>query len=226
MTPRQLATREEGVIAIEFAFILPILLILIVGTFEISKYIQTNNQVVQVVSMVGQMSSQLPATTDVTDVQRIWSASPLIAPEAQRVAANLKAQRWSDVLNVTITSIVFTKRVPDCQSNCVYDAQIAWSVGQNPVSCGTIPSGNPILPTQDVIPAELYGQGSVISVRASLSYLPYLIGTSDLLAGLASSLSGQMTESSWFLPRNADRTALTGLAAATPQVRLCPGIAS
>ena len=166
MMVRRFASRNDGVVAIEFSFILPILLILIIGTFEISKYIQTDNQVVQVVSMVGQMSSQLSATTDVTDIQRIWSASSLIAPESQRVADNLKAQRWSDVLAVTITSITFSKRVPSCNSNCVYDAQIAWSVGQNPVSCGTIPSGSPILPTSDIIPAELYGQGSVISVRA------------------------------------------------------------
>ncbi len=217
---------ERGVAAIEFAFILPVLLVLLLGTFEISKYIQTNNQVVRTVSMIGQMASQLPASAQAGDVQRIWSAAPLIAPEALRTAERLGRGGWSDALSVTITSIAFTKRDSACQTACEYEGNVAWSVGQSPVACGKIPSGAAVAPTSETIPSELYGSGSVLFVRATLPYAPYLAGTSNFLGGLAGSLTTTMAESSWFLPRNASRIVLSGTGAANPQVRLCPGVNS
>ncbi|MFC0191518.1 TadE/TadG family type IV pilus assembly protein [Aureimonas pseudogalii] len=218
------ADERDGSVAIEFAMILPVLLILLLGTFEVSKYIQTNNQVVQVVSMVGQMASQLPAAAKVADVQRIWSAAPLIAAEAQRVAVRRKASRWSDVLSLTITSIAFTKRIPSCQTDCQYDGNVSWSVGQAPITCGKIYRGGAIRPTSDVIPDELYGPGSVLHVRASLPYEPYLTGTASFLDGMARALTTTMVESSWFLPRNATNIALSAIGAPNPNFTICPGV--
>lgn len=223
---KRLAVAQGGVAAIEFAFVLPVLLILLFGTFEVSKYIQTNNQVVRTVSMVGQMASQLPANAGSADVQRLWSAAPLIAPEALRIAERRGAADWSDVLSVTITSINFTKRVASCQTNCVYDGDVAWSVGQSPISCGKIPSGTALKPTSAVIPDELYAEGSVLFVRATLPYAPYLTGTAGFLEGLAGALTTTLSEQSWFLPRNAARIVMSGTGAPTPKVQLCPGVNS
>lgn len=220
-----LRTDDSGAVAIEFALLLPILLVLLLGTFEISKYIQTNNQVVQTVNMIGQMASQLPASAKAADAQRIWSAAPLIAPEAHRVAERLGSQAWSDVLAVTITSIVFTKRIATCKTNCEYDGNVDWSVGQNAATCGKIRPGEVIRPTSQVIPTALYGEGSVLLVQASLPYGPYLTGTSSFLVGMAQALTTTMSEASWFLPRNASRIALSAVGTASPRFVICPGVA-
>ena len=220
------ASSSEGTVAIEFAFIAPILLILLLGTFEISKYIQTNNQVVEVVNMVGQMTSQLPAAAKVSEVQRIWSASPLIAPESLRVAANQGAGGWSDVLSVTITSIVFTKRVSSCETDCEYEANVAWSVGQSPTPCGKLPRGSQAQPGVGAVPDEFFREGSVLSVRSTLPYQPYLIGTSSLLGTVGRTLTATMSEGSWFLPRNAPRIVLSAGGASSPRATFCPGFTS
>lgn len=220
-----LCADDAGAVAIEFALILPILLILLLGTFEISKYIQTNNQVVQTVNMIGQMASQLPASAKAAEVQRIWSAAPLIAPEAHRMTERLGARAWSDVLAVTITSIVFTKRIATCETDCAYDGNVDWSVGQNLATCGVIRPGEVIQPTSQVIPAALYGEGSVLLVQASFSYAPYLTGTSSFLGGVARALTTKMAEASWFLPRRASRIALSAVGAASPRFVICTGVA-
>lgn len=232
MTARRFASRrrsfggnQSGVVAIEFAIVLPIMLVLLLGTFELSKYIQTNNQVVQTVAMVGQMASQMPGSSTVADAQRIWSAAPLIAPESRKTAARMSKASWSDVLSVTISSIVFKKRDASCNENCVYDGYVAWSVGQTPIACGKVPPGAALQPIGVAIPDEIYGPGSVLFVGSTLPYQPYLGGTLSILGDLGNTLTTTMSEASWFLPRNATSITLsTAGAGSTPSYRICPGV--
>jgi len=214
---------EGGAAAIEFAIILPILLVMLLGTFEISQYVHTNNQVVQTVSMVGQMASQLPATAKLSDVQRIWSAAPLIAPESKRVAQRMGRSSWSDALTVTISNIAFQKRDASCQSNCQYDASVAWSVGQSPLACGKVAPGQKLAPTNAVVPNDFFGSGSVLLVQASLPYVPQLDGTAGFLDGVARALTTTLSESSWFLPRNATQIAMLPTGSGSPRSTICPG---
>lgn len=214
-------TVTDGSAAIEFAVLLPVLLILLFGTVEISKYVHTTNQIVQTVSLIGQMASQLPGTAKVSDVQRIWSAAPLIAPESKRVAMRLGKSAWTDALMVTITHIVFTKRDASCVSDCEYEANVAWSVGQTPLSCAKLAMGQAIAPTTEIIPPEFFGSGSVLLVQASLPYVPQLDGTAHFLDGVATALTTTLTESSWFLPRNAPRISLSQSAVGSPRFNVC-----
>lgn len=213
----------KGSVTIEFIIIAPIILMLIFGTFELSKYLQTNNQVVQAAAMTGQMVSQLPGTAKVADVQKIWSAAPLIAPESLRVAARDGASDWSGVLDVTITSVVFKRTDPACLSECDYTANVAWSVGQSPRPCGTVDAAGPgDDPDRPGVPEELVRDGSAIMVQTALPYQPYLFGTSSFVPGVASALTTRMREVGWFQPRNASRIALSTPAASNPIHVLCP----
>ncbi|WP_416357828.1 TadE/TadG family type IV pilus assembly protein [Aureimonas phyllosphaerae] len=219
----RLRREEDGTAAIEFAIILPVMLVLLLGTFEISRYIYASNQIVHAVSMVGQMASQLPASAKASDVQRIWSAAPLIAPEAGAVARRLGRSVWSDALTVTISNIAFDKSDAACQTDCQYQASVAWSVGQSPLACGTISQGQKLPPTDAIIPTEFFGDGSVILVQAALPYVPQLEGTAGFLDGVARNLTTTLSESSWFLPRNAKRIALSPSAGGGPRSNICPG---
>lgn len=212
---------RDGSAAIEFSLILPILLILLFGTVEVSKYIHTANQIVQTVSMIGQMASQLPASAKTSDVQRIWSAAPLIVPEAKRVAERLGRSEWSDVLTLTITNIAFTKRNAACETACEYEANVAWSVGQNPVACGKLAPGQAISSTGETVPAEFFGSGSVLLVQASMPYVPQLDGTAHFLHGVADAFTTTLHESSWFLPRSAPRISLSQQATGRPRSNIC-----
>ncbi len=114
---------RRGFAAGEFALVIPPMLALTFGAIEVSKYYQTSNQVVQVVNMIGQMVSQLPNPVPKQDVQNIWRAAPLIAPESLRLARQLGRSSWDQVLGVTITSVSFVKKVPSCTADCTYEAK-------------------------------------------------------------------------------------------------------
>lgn len=211
----------DGSVIVEFALIVPVMLVLILATFEISKFVQTNNQVVQVASITGQMISQLPGQAMVREVQRIWSAAPLIAPEAQRLARRRNAASWDEVLDVTITSVVFRKTESECSTACEYKANVAWSVGRSPRSCGELTMTKSD-GTVGEVPAELVREGSALLVQTSLPYEPSMAGDGGLVSGIVRQLDTRISETGWFQPRNSSRIVVAGPAGSSPDHRLCP----
>lgn len=190
--------------------------------FEASKYLQTDNQIVQTVAMTGQMASQLPAKSSVEDVQRIWGAAPLIAPEAAAIARKKGSAAWSSVLALTITSVAFTKTVASCTASCDYEAKVAWSVGASPAACGKLQkAANDAAPSRTAVPAQLYGEGSAISVFASLSYEPRLSSVAAFLPGMGTAFTTGMTEAGWFQPRNTAQIVLSASGSGSPPFTLC-----
>ncbi|WP_102957734.1 TadE/TadG family type IV pilus assembly protein [Mangrovicella endophytica] len=205
---------RRGIAAVEFAVVAPVMLFLSVATIEVSKYYQADNQVVQVANMIGQMVSQLPDEVDASEVQKIWKASPLIAPEAFRTAKQLSLADWNSALAVTITNVAFTQKVPSCTSACEYVANVAWSIGDDPMACGQlIKTSNATPPTQGLVPEVLFMPGSAIFVTAKLRYKPHL-GT-DFFT------SDAISEAAWFRPRNTTLIRVTPSIIAAPTVVRC-----
>lgn len=212
-----------GAVVVEFAVVVPVMLLMILATFEISKFVQTNNQVVQTAAMTGQMISQLPGRATVSEVQRIWSAAPLIAPEAQRMADRQGAQSWSEVFDVTITSIVFQKSEAACEADCAYEANVAWSVGQTPMACEEVALvGEDDEPAETAVPEALVREGSALLIQTSLPYQPYLTGDRGVVAQAVQALDTRISETGWFQPRNASRIVVEEPADASTDYRLCP----
>lgn len=219
---RALGADTGGSVVVEFALVVPVMLMLILATFEISKFIQTNNQVVQTASMTGQMVSQLEGRASVAEIQRIWSAAPLIAPEAQRMAARRGAASWNEVFDVTITSVVFRKTEAHCTTDCDYEANVAWSVGRSPRACGTVAPAGEEESDDTAVPEDLMREGSALLIQTSLPYEPYLVGESGAAAQVVRRLDTRISETGWFQPRNAARIVAAEPAGASPAYRLCP----
>jgi Flp pilus assembly protein TadG len=178
---RRLATRAEslaqrlskdkrGIAAVEFAFILPIMLTLYLGCVEVTQGVIANRQITAIARTVADLASQQTgALTDTgnaalgLDVSQIFAASQALFPSA------------TAPIKMTLSSVDFVP-VGNCSSNCTYTAQTSWSVSVNGgttrscITLSQVPNGT--TPAPNTMPAGMYGPGSVIVADVYYLYNP------------------------------------------------------
>jgi Flp pilus assembly protein TadG len=142
--PRRFFADRRGTSAIEFAVLLPLMLVMYFGSIQITDAISADRQVTQVASTVAEITSQYTqvAPTDVSNI--LSAASAVLSPFSLANAT------------VTLTSVTI-----DNSGN----ATVAWSSCVN----GTARSGN----VTNLIPAGLLVPNtSVIWGEATYNYKP------------------------------------------------------
>jgi Flp pilus assembly protein TadG len=164
---------QRGIAAVEFAFVLPVMLTLYLGCVEVTQGVIANRQLTAVARTIADLTSQ--QTGSLTDTgnsalgvqtSQIFAASQALYPQATS----------SNPVQMTISQVDFTQ-VGTCNPNCTYIAQASWSTtynGGTPRACvivlTQVPNGSAPSPT--TIPAGVYGAGSVIVADVSYSYQP------------------------------------------------------
>jgi Flp pilus assembly protein TadG len=114
---------EQGLAAIEFAFVLPLMLAIYLGIVELSNGLSTSRRVDLVAHAMSDLTGQITgggagsgqaAITD-TEMQQMFSA-----------AAALIAPLSATPLTITISEVLITRN-----ASGAYQAQVAWSVTYN-----------------------------------------------------------------------------------------------
>jgi Flp pilus assembly protein TadG len=114
---------EQGLAAIEFAFVLPLMLAIYLGIVELSNGLSTSRRVDLVAHAMSDLTGQITgggagsgqaAITD-TEMQQMFSA-----------AAALIAPRSATPLTIAISEVLITRN-----ASGAYQAQVAWSVTYN-----------------------------------------------------------------------------------------------
>ena len=186
---------NRAMAAVEFALVLPILLLLALGGSELGNYLNTSRRVGLIAHSIGQLLTR--STTgnvnyiDVTFARD--SAIVLYPPILQKAAAAGTA--WTSVISISISSVVFSLQNSSCTSNCTYKAQVAWSGGATPRPCSVnlASAADTAPPTPNTLPADTFGPGSMIVTDVVYPYVP-LFGSSFLP-------SINITRSSYVQPR-------------------------
>ena len=75
---RRLARAREGVVLVEFAFMAPLLLLLILGGLEIANFALANMRVNQLAIAVADNSGRVRTSVDETDVYEVFAAAELL----------------------------------------------------------------------------------------------------------------------------------------------------
>jgi Flp pilus assembly protein TadG len=155
---RSFRDATDGVAAIEFGFIVPIMLMLFLGCVELSQGVAASRRVSQVAGTAGDLTAQAPSATNpnITYVQNIMDVSSyLMAPYA------------TSPLKVTVRSIKSgaTATATNEAWKCVYD-------GANPAITCTCPA-TPATPNPYVLPTGLLSanDGVVVS-EVQYAYTP------------------------------------------------------
>ena len=210
-------TRQASSV-VEFALLVPLFLVLLLGSMEFNRYFRYARHLELSVDMVAHMMSQRNSPIGPTDLNFDLNASEFVFREL--ASEEPVSVAWWRKLGHQITHVVFTPTVAGCTTSCTYEANVAWSwpdykikLGSLSRACGKLqPAGDGVAPNGSTLPAKMFGPGSLIVVDLTFDYKP-VFG-----AGLVPPF--RMVRQAYYAPRFATPylPALNG-----PSITRCPG---
>jgi Flp pilus assembly protein TadG len=169
---------RRGVAAVEFALVLPFMIILMLGSIEVARLITFTRKIELVANTAVEMLTQtpLPGVVFDQDLQFTQGSTVVIFPQILQDAAN-KGVAWTSDIAISMASIQFTATPSTCTTACSYVANVVWHSGPNPRPCKTnlAAVADTATPTPTTLPTDLYGPGSIIAVDIVYTYTPLFI---------------------------------------------------
>lgn len=163
---------RSGSVAVEFAMTVPLMMVMMLGLYQMWTLTTANRQIQSVSASIAQMLTQsTTGTVTDTDLSFVADSAMALFPGVLTDAAS-KNMAWYNDIQITISSVVFVE-----QANGSYLAQVAWSRGSNKRPCGTNLSGqaDTAPPNRTALPMGLFGPGSLIVVDVSFVYAPTIV---------------------------------------------------
>lgn len=188
---RRFLRAEGAVAAIEFALIVPILLLLLLAGIQIVLYINASRKVAQVARSISQMISQAKpptnsstATVNAQDLHFSYDSTMVIFPFVMGDAKRQNVSWWADI-SINYASIAFTQTSATCndptdQSAC-YTANVVWTstgtaqpYGTNyrPCTPAQLPADNTAPPSRSTLPRSVFGPASLIVIDVVFNFTP------------------------------------------------------
>lgn len=167
---------QNGVAALEFALLLPLLLIMLLGSVELQRYMRMDRQLSLASENIAASIAQRQAS-DPRALHFEFDALPHLFPPS--LDGPLP---WYSMVVHQFTNIAFKPSVAGCTQNCTYTANVAWvwpyydtafGVGNLKRNCGTLsPEAPGASPSGATIPAAMFGPGSIVVVDLGYQYKP------------------------------------------------------
>ncbi len=178
---RRFARSNSALTAVEFALVMPILLILLLGGVDLVRYINMARQLTYLANSMATMIAERTTSLNGNDVTFAFNSALVAFPEVLNDPAR-NGVAWNSYLSLTLSSIKFTPTVTGCTSGCTYTASVMWSLGTvNSRSCAVapLPTVDNTKPSLTTLPQDSYTNGSVIVADVSYPFVP-TVGTSIL----------------------------------------------
>ncbi len=169
---RRFARDDRGVSALEFAFLTPVMLVLLLVGVDTTRYIRETRRVETVASTIGQMISvNQSGSVNYVDLQFFHDSAMVIFPE---VLADSSQQQitWSNDISISMASFQFTPS-PSCAS-CSPTPKLVWAGGSKPRSCTTMPTpvADTASPSSSTLPTDAFTTGTLIVIDVSFNFRP------------------------------------------------------
>ncbi|MGH6811044.1 MAG: TadE/TadG family type IV pilus assembly protein [Methylocella sp.] len=165
---------RQAISAIEFALVLPFLVVLMLGSAEAARLIIFARNVTQVATTSVEMLTQNgTGKINYVDLHFAIDSTMVIFPQILQDAAQKKIT-WGNDISISMASVVFTPNPLSCTSNCSYTANVVWNSGPNKRTCGVALTAVPdtSAPSKTTLPADVFGPGSLIVVDIVFNYTP------------------------------------------------------
>ena len=189
LTLRRFASGQDGLSAVEFALVLPVLIVLLLAGIQIVFYVNATRRVEVIAASISEMISQAtpqPGVADTTvsavDLHFGYDATLVLFPYIMKDAAQKSVAWWQDI-SISYASVQFTQ-IPstNCtgkadQSSC-YTANVVWTsngtAGANyrPCLVPQLPADDTAPPNRTTLPRSLFGPGSIIAVDVVFTFVP------------------------------------------------------
>lgn len=183
---------QSGSPALEFALLAPVMLTLLMGSYDITQLLIAQHQVVATAQEIVEIATELAIQPDQTmslTTNQAYQAQTAIYAQMPSLKSGLDTSRFS----VTLSAVVFTATPAGCTAgaNCTYIANTAWSTAlpqgaQVTRPCGAITQVSPAQPAtiNNLRSAGITALTSALVVDVSYVYVPlfsgFLIGPETL----------------------------------------------
>ncbi len=199
----RLRRSENGASTIEFAFIAPLMVVLVAIGSDVGRYVYETEQVSRVANTIAQVVTSQSAIGGGGNIQMTGTqlrftrdSAMLVFPDVLQDSAQQNIA-WTNDIGITISSVSFVAAPTGCTAACVYYAKVRWSGGTTARTCTpagwTPPTPPPITqmadtaaPSPQFIPQDIYPVapannaanllGNVIVVDVTFNYRPLLSG--------------------------------------------------
>jgi Flp pilus assembly protein TadG len=144
--------------AVEFAIILPFLVLLSSGVYEWSRAISASRHLTNAANSIsGILATNTTGTVTYQDLHYAYDSTMLAFPEVLSDSAN-KGVTWNNDISISMAGVGFTPLVPLCTSHCTYVATLSWTAASSQRHCGTIlaSASDTAQPTPTTLPADLF----------------------------------------------------------------------
>lgn len=170
---RAFGTCARAVAALEMALVTPFLLLMFLGSVELSRYFMIAKRVSNAAANMANLLAT--SKTDLTEAELLFiSQARMLVPSIAEDTP--QGFSYADKHPVALASIEFRPTVAGCQDGCTYEAfvtdsfMLAEGVGR---ACGKQTKIDDDAPSSFAgVPASLYGPGSAVVVDFRYSYTP------------------------------------------------------
>jgi Flp pilus assembly protein TadG len=178
--PIALARCERAVAAVEFAIIMPILVLFMLAGGEIARFVNTSRQITEyansLASLVAEQSNGVTQSSlDFFAYSGIVTFPQMLADAAR---TGNGTSPFTSLMSITVSNVRFTPTPTSCTSNCTYKASVVWTYGnlaQRP--CGGLQAvSDAAPPALDALPKDIFTSGTLIVVDLVYSYNPVFGG--------------------------------------------------
>lgn len=192
---RRFRAADEAMAAIEFALILPTLLLILFAGAQVVAFVNATRKVELVAHSISQMISQAmpPKNTNIAQVNAAdlhfsYDATLVLFPYVMKDAKR-RGLAWWQTISINYAVIRFAARNAACAaktdtsgdlSDC-YEAQVVWTStgtaqpgGDNYRLCGTaqLPADDDASPSRTTLPRSSFGPGSLVAIDVVFDFEP------------------------------------------------------
>ena len=166
------AANSRAIAAVEFALVLPLLVLILLGGSETSRMLAFQRHVINYTN--GMAFDLAGSTSQITAAQmyNMTTQMGILVPElADGEYAWPATFAANNRFMVGFTMVVMTPTVAGCINNCTYTANVAWSWGAMPRPCGVLTSAsNTASYSATTLPAGAFQPGAVMVVDVQAVY--------------------------------------------------------
>jgi Flp pilus assembly protein TadG len=167
---------ESALAAIEFAMIMPILVLFMLAGAEAARFIYIQRSITNLAYSLATRVAERTTAYNFNDAVFDYYSTVVSTPFLLGDAAS-RGTQWNYDVALTASSIVFTPTKAGCTSNCTYTGKVAWSVnspigGQRSCTVAPTPVADTATTTQTTLPQDIFASGSIIVADVVYNYTP------------------------------------------------------
>ncbi|MGI4763812.1 MAG: TadE/TadG family type IV pilus assembly protein [Janthinobacterium lividum] len=200
---RRFVSDQRGIAALEFAVGAPVMITLLLGGVDSSRYALATRRIDRVAANIGQMVSvNTTATMTAADLQFYEDGAMVVFPLVLQDASQL-GTTWQTDMPITVSSVKFAV------TNGKTVATVAWSVGPKKRACNSPLTSVPdtSAPSPTTLAQDAFGTGTIIVVDVGFTFRPTI--ATRMLPSVA------ITRSFYVQPRYVPAIAFGGTAGST-----------